>query len=179
MKRAFKNLKSRLEDTVSLQYPGASKYPQYKPQESTETMTSVDDPRIFPERQEDMMLYRKHRGVNLGSWFVLERWITESPYREAAGPGQSDLDVAKHWDTWVTEKDWSWIAGVGINAVRIPVSVYYRRSEGDGLTFTFLDWLLSRLWCRPKHSGRNGLLSLLQRLRGRLEAYHKGHTRSQ
>ncbi|KAH6880300.1 cytoplasmic protein [Coprinopsis sp. MPI-PUGE-AT-0042] len=161
MKRAFKNLKSKLEatveDTFSLQFPGTQSQSKYQPQhpfqydgELPPTMTSVDDdPRIFPVKQEDMMLYRKHRGVNLGSWFVLERWITESPYREAAGPGQSDLDVAKgrnakailekHWDTWITEKDWSWIAGVGINAVRIPIGYYHvcgaDRSILDGTDF--------------------------------------------
>lgn len=67
-----------------------------------------------------------------GSWFVLERWIAESPFREAHAPGQSDLDVAKgghpkeilenHWDTWITTNDWDWLASIGINSVRIPVS---------------------------------------------------------
>ncbi|KAF9218682.1 glycoside hydrolase [Gyrodon lividus] len=65
-----------------------------------------------------------------GSWFVLERWITDTPFRYAAAPGQSDLDVAKgshaketlerHWDSWITGKDFEWLASRGINAVRIP-----------------------------------------------------------
>ena len=63
---------------------------------------------------------------------MLERWITETPFREAEAPAQSDLDVAKganakeilerHWDTWITEADWAWLAEKGINTVRIPVS---------------------------------------------------------
>ena len=67
-----------------------------------------------------------------GSWFVLERWITESPFQHALQPAQSDLDVARginakhilerHWDTWITEEDWAWISERGINTVRIPVS---------------------------------------------------------
>ena len=67
----------------------------------------------------------------LGSWFVLERWITESPFRSAKAPAQSDLDVAhgqnakeileQHWDTWITEKDFAWIAERGLNSVRLPV----------------------------------------------------------
>lgn len=66
-----------------------------------------------------------------GSWFVLERWIAETPFAQAAPPGQSDLDVAKgshakeilerHWDTWITNQDFEWLAARGINAVRIPV----------------------------------------------------------
>jgi hypothetical protein len=66
-----------------------------------------------------------------GSWFVLERWIADTPFAQAASPGQSDLDVAKgshakeilerHWDTWITRQDFEWLAARGINAVRIPV----------------------------------------------------------
>ena len=100
----------------------------------------------------DKYRYRKHRGVNLGelcarsslsranvyivstlsgSWFVLERWISETPFRNARPPAQSDLDVVKgegakgileqHWDTWITEDDWAWLSKKGINTVRIPV----------------------------------------------------------
>ncbi|EAU85069.2 cytoplasmic protein [Coprinopsis cinerea okayama7 len=105
--------------------------------------------KIFPVRQEDLLKYRKHRGVNLGSWFVLERWITDSPFREAAAPAASDLDVAKgrnaksilerHWDTWIQPADWDWIAARGINSVRIPIGYYHvcgaDRSILDGTDF--------------------------------------------
>ena len=66
-----------------------------------------------------------------GSWFVLERWITDTPFQQAKAPAQSDLDVAlgenakevleHHWDTWITEKDFEWIAERGLNSVRLPV----------------------------------------------------------
>lgn len=64
----------------------------------------------------NIFAYRKQRGVNLGAWFVLERWITNAPFQFAEGPGQSDLDMAcgkdaklileSHWDTWISEDDW-------------------------------------------------------------------------
>jgi aryl-phospho-beta-D-glucosidase BglC (GH1 family) len=67
----------------------------------------------------------------LGSWFVLERWIADAPFRCAASPAQSDLDVAcgsnaksileQHWNAWITEADWAWLKEHGFNAVRIPV----------------------------------------------------------
>lgn len=77
--------------------------------------------------------YRKQRGVNLGSWFVLEGWMAPaSVFREAVKPKQSDMDVAKggnakrileeHWDNWITEEDWKWLKEHGYNSVRIPVS---------------------------------------------------------
>ncbi|KAG6332793.1 hypothetical protein ID866_6295 [Astraeus odoratus] len=86
------------------------------------------------EHDKRSLLYRhrKQRGVNLGSWFVLERWITETPFRHALFPGQSDLDIAKgtqpkeilerHWDSWITAEDFAWLSSKGINTVRIPVS---------------------------------------------------------
>ena len=75
---------------------------------------------------------------------MLERWIAEAPFRAAAAPAQSDLDVARgahaqeilehHWDTWVTAQDWAWLAERGINTVRIPVRQYRRAiSASDGL----------------------------------------------
>ena len=75
--------------------------------------------------------YRKQRGVNLGSWFVLERWICPQLFQTAAPPGQSDYDVARgkdakqsleaHWDGWIKDEDWKWIKAKGFNSVRIPV----------------------------------------------------------
>ncbi|KAI0628657.1 glycoside hydrolase [Trametes polyzona] len=88
----------------------------------------------FPTEQ-DWYRYRKQRGVNLGSWFVQERWISDSPFRNAAAPAQSDLDIATgsdakeilehHWDTWITDADWAWLAEKGINTVRIPIGYYH------------------------------------------------------
>ena len=64
---------------------------------------------------------------------MLERWIADRPFREARPPGQSDLDVARgthareilqdHWQNWIVESDWAWLAETGINTVRIPVSL--------------------------------------------------------
>ena len=69
-----------------------------------------------------------------GSWFVLERWITDTPFRQALSPAASDLDVAKgsnakqilekHWDSWITQRDWNWMSTVGINAIRLPVRIH-------------------------------------------------------
>ncbi|THH30611.1 hypothetical protein EUX98_g3583 [Antrodiella citrinella] len=95
---------------------------------------NIDSRAQFPSER-DVFTLRKQRGVNLGSWFVLERWITDAPFRHASEPGQSDLDVARgsqaketlehHWDTWITEQDFRWIAERGINTVRIPIGYYH------------------------------------------------------
>lgn len=79
----------------------------------------------------------------LGSWFVLERWISPGPFRSAKAPAQSDLDVAhgsdakaileQHWDDWITEQDWIWLRDRGFNTVRIPVRVIGKSLKGPSL----------------------------------------------
>lgn len=79
--------------------------------------------------------------MNLGSWFVLEQWITPEPFKNAAGTKQSDLDIARgkdakavlehHWDTWITDEDWDWIRERGFNSVRLPVSRLFCGRNGQ------------------------------------------------
>ena len=72
------------------------------------------------------------RGVNLGGWLVLERWMKESLFAGVNGKDETCFCVQlgreeatrrlrEHWDTWITEADFAWIADHGLNAVRIPV----------------------------------------------------------
>ena len=72
------------------------------------------------------------RGVNLGGWLVLERWINESLFEGVEGKDETAFCVRlgrekssdrlrEHWDTWIAEEDFAWIADHGFNAVRIPV----------------------------------------------------------
>ena len=71
------------------------------------------------------------RGVNLGGWLVLEKWMTPSLFEGLAATdettwcaemGQAALArLREHWDSFITRADFAWLAGVGVNAVRIPV----------------------------------------------------------
>jgi len=83
------------------------------------------------------------RGVNLGSWLVLEPWMVPNEWISMGGAscvacgtcspssefdlvaklGQDAADVAfnKHWATWFTQDDVDFLAQSGINHVRIPV----------------------------------------------------------
>ncbi|KAF7289449.1 Glucan 1,3-beta-glucosidase 3 [Mycena chlorophos] len=106
--------------------------------------------------------FRKQRGVNLGSWFVLERWITDRPFSQAAAPAKSDLDVARgkdarrileeHYDSWITESDWRWIAQHGFNTVRIPIGFYHlcgvEPSVLVGTDFSELNHVFCGAWSR-------------------------------
>jgi hypothetical protein len=79
-------------------------------------------------------LFRKQRGVNLGSWFALESWLTGSLFKNAKEPSSCDIDLVKgmkpddakalledHWDNFINDGDWSWMKAHGINSVRIPI----------------------------------------------------------
>lgn len=71
------------------------------------------------------------KGVNLGGWLVLERWITPSVFdglqawdetafcRELGDEKFERLE--KHRQNFITQKDFEWIAKKGINCVRVPV----------------------------------------------------------
>lgn len=96
--------------------------------------TSVDAP---PTRR-DIYRHRKQRGVNLGSWFSLEAWLTPSLFQKARDPKASELDVVagmdpnearamleNHWDNFINDGDLQWMVDHGINTVRIPVGYFH------------------------------------------------------
>jgi len=80
------------------------------------------------------------RGVNLGNWFLLEKWMagylfydeSGKPYQDPCdamdeyglmsrlGPSVARRRMEEHWSSWITEEDIAWMAGHGINAVRVP-----------------------------------------------------------
>ena len=77
---------------------------------------------------------RKQRGVNLGSWFALESWLTGSLFQSLNESGSCDMDIVKgmnleeakqllerHWDSFIDDGDWKWMKAHGINSVRIPI----------------------------------------------------------
>jgi glucan 1,3-beta-glucosidase len=75
--------------------------------------------------------HTKWRGVNLGGWLVLERWITPSLFRGHDAQDETSLllelgDSAReiiqsHHETFITDSDYRWIQEAGLNTIRIPV----------------------------------------------------------
>ncbi len=68
----------------------------------------------------------------MGGWLVLERWITQSLFNGLLATDETGFCIEcgdskneklrKHRKSFITEADFEWLAGRGINAVRIPVS---------------------------------------------------------
>lgn len=84
---------------------------------------------------------KKIRGVNLGGWLVLERWITENLFSDVKsldetylglelGPDRVRERLKVHRDEFITERDFEDIACKGFNAVRIPVPFYLFEDVG-------------------------------------------------
>ena len=77
----------------------------------------------------------KIRGVNLGNWLVLEKWMNPLMFEGTDCEDETWLcrtlpDIIKqeryfqHRSTYITERDFLYIAGQGLNAVRIPVPYF-------------------------------------------------------
>lgn len=83
----------------------------------------------------------KMRGVNLGGWLVLEKWIKPSlfaqwdeydptaprdewGYCKALGKRECRQRLEQHWDTWVTEDIVEELAEAGITHLRVPLPWY-------------------------------------------------------
>ena len=91
----------------------------------------------------------KLRGVNLGGWLVLEKWITpslfvglqatdETSYCVELGEAEATRRLQHHWNTFITRDDFAWLKRAGINAVRLPLGHWlfgkdypYHRSYGE------------------------------------------------
>ncbi|KAG8625875.1 hypothetical protein KVT40_006276 [Elsinoe batatas] len=82
----------------------------------------------------------KIRGVNLGGWLLLEKWMTPEVFTGAFAEAKdqytfdqiegSQEALEKHWSTYITEQDIAKIASWGINTLRIPIG-YWAYNHSD------------------------------------------------
>lgn len=107
----------------------------------------------------------KLRGVNLGAWLVLEKWMVPDVYRDTDAPDEYSLCLAlgdraesrlnRHRETWITEADFRWIADHGLNAVRLPVGYWALEAQKPYVESSkYIDFALDQ-------AQRNGLKLLL------------------
>lgn len=92
------------------------------------------------------------QGVNLGGWLIPERWLTPSLF---ADTGTDDLfsllktsqgrrRYRQHLGEFITENDFRWLRGHGIELVRLPVG-YWALEPTDGYLSNKkqIDWVMS------------------------------------
>ena len=78
--------------------------------------------------------FSKLRGVNLGGWLVLEKWMVPGVFRDTQAPDEYCLCLAlgnqagnrlnRHRESFITAADFRWIKQCGLNAVRLPVGYW-------------------------------------------------------
>lgn len=107
----------------------------------------------------------KIRGVNLGAWLVLEKWMAPDVYAGTDALDEYSLCLAlgsrarahldRHRESFITADDFRWIAGHGLNAVRLPVGYWALEAPAPYVECArFIDLALNQ-------SEQNGLKLLL------------------
>lgn len=93
----------------------------------------------------------KLRGVNLGNWLVLEKWMSEGLFEGTTamdetylcrelGRERAEERLKVHRDEFITERDFEDIAMKGFNAVRIPVPFFLFEDVGPYIhCYEYLD----------------------------------------
>lgn len=92
----------------------------------------------------------KVRGVNLGNWFCLEKWMKPKLFEgcdewDESGlietlPEESKRRLKEHYETYITEEDIAFLAKSGVNLLRIPISFAIFGDEGDRIGYAeYLD----------------------------------------
>lgn len=91
------------------------------------------------------------RGVNLGGWLIIEKWMTPGLFEGTSAQDEYSFmqtegaheKIEHHRNTFITEADFKWMKKNGVTAVRIPVG--YWILDGDGpytAHLQYLDWTM-------------------------------------
>ncbi|KAE8452370.1 hypothetical protein EG329_001070 [Mollisiaceae sp. DMI_Dod_QoI] len=123
---------------------------------------------IQPPTAEDVIRYRYHHGVNLGSVFVLEKWLFSDMFLDQA-PGDSELDAVttylkahgldetrrkweSHWANAVTDQDWSFLArDAKCTSIRLPIGYFTLGEEYcKGTPFESVAGVYANAWAAVK-----------------------------
>ncbi|KAK4554856.1 Glucan 1,3-beta-glucosidase 3 [Recurvomyces mirabilis] len=134
MKKFFDKAKARLGDNDhGNDFPAQQQQQQVPMQDGP---SSIQAP-----SQADIYRYRYHHGANLGSIFILERWLTGSMFHDKTD-GSAELAAVerwvkeegldrtrerfeKHWHEYVSDGDLDWLRDQGkCTTVRLPIGYF-------------------------------------------------------
>lgn len=91
------------------------------------------------------------RGINLGGWLVIEKWITPSLFDGFNARNEFELSrsakgrarIKQHHKAFITEKDLQWMKNKGITILRVPVGYWiFGDDERYVSAIDRLDWLM-------------------------------------
>lgn len=92
----------------------------------------------------------KIRGVNLGNWLSLEKWMKPELFDGIDAEDELDFfsmlpkeeafsRLRKHYETYITEEDFAFMANAGVNLLRIPIPYYIYGEEDRPASIDILD----------------------------------------
>ncbi len=91
------------------------------------------------------------KGINLGGWLVLERWITPTLFQGTTAMTERGLTaekggktrIRKHHKTFITEKDIAWLADNDFELLRVPIGYWILGEDPEFVgSIERLDWLM-------------------------------------
>lgn len=96
----------------------------------------------------------KLKGVNLGGYLVLEKWITPNLFQDTAATDEFTLHslrspdlsekLKKHYEGFITEDDLIFLKLHGVNALRVPVGHFlFGDAPPYPATYMYLDTLMA------------------------------------
>ncbi|KAL1306474.1 hypothetical protein AAFC00_005170 [Neodothiora populina] len=97
------------------------------------------------------------RGVNIGNWLILEKWMGSDLFDNTDATDQYSFDstdgaeakLQEHWSTYFTEQDVAQIASWGLNSVRIPIGYWAYDNTGTPYISGADEYLEKAIgWCR-------------------------------
>lgn len=97
------------------------------------------------------MTHKPLRGVNLGGWLLLEKWMTPTLFEgtdaidEFTFMSTSDAvrKLKTHRDTFISEEDFHWMHDNKVELVRIPVGYWIFEDDGPYCAaIEYLDWAI-------------------------------------
>jgi hypothetical protein len=98
---------------------------------------SDDGPNIIQDPTSlDILRYRYHHGTNLGSIYVLEKWLHPSRFPEGC-TGSSELEAVK-----------AWVDRVGLEETRVKFEEQWRNAVSDD----DIKWLREEAKCESEHA---------------------------
>ena len=89
------------------------------------------------------------RGANLSGWFIPEPWVSPSLFAATGASNDLELQQAlgdteyaerlrRHFETFITEDDFTRMASIGLNSVRVPVPWHVFGSQDEGESGTHI-----------------------------------------
>jgi len=91
------------------------------------------------------------KGVNLGGWLILERWMTPSVFDGFEANDEYTLSqtssgravIRKHRDAFITEDDFIWLHENSIDIIRLPIGYWvFENNESLVPHVKYVDWAM-------------------------------------